>query len=163
MHFKNTQLSAPEIAKMLGVDAIVESQRRVAASYFEDGSIEAACPPLRALLEIMAHGSSHGRGADSPEIRAMFTREALLSRDWYKERLRTKQQRDTALWQRHLRALEEFRAAERQFPPEDHIEYENRSALARQQLARVSSRAYLDELVGTIGADPLHAQNLRER
>jgi len=144
-----------------GVDAIVESQRRVAASYFEDGSIEGACPPLRALLEIMAHGSSRKRGADSAEIRGMFTREALLASDWYKERLHTQQQRDIALWRRHLRALEEFR--ERAFPPEDDIEYENRAALAQTQLGRVSSRSYLDELVGTIGADPFNAQGLRPR
>ena len=30
--------------------------RRVASLYFEDGSIEAACPPLRALLQDPAHG-----------------------------------------------------------------------------------------------------------
>lgn len=33
-----------------------------------------------------------------PEIRALFTREALLASDWYHERLATKQQRDIALW-----------------------------------------------------------------
>ena len=142
-----------------GVDAIVESQRQVAACYFEDGSIEAACPPLRALLEIMARGSSRGLDADHAEIRGMFARGTLLASDWYRERLRTKQQRDIALWQRHLRALEEFRAAGREFPAEDVIDYENRETLARAQLHRVSSRAYLDELVGTIGADPFHAQN----
>jgi len=142
-----------------GVDAIVESQRRVAASYFEDGSVEAACPPLRALLEIMARGSYRGMGADHPEIRGMFARESLLASDWYAERLRTKQQRDIALWQRHVRALEEFRAAEREFPPRDDIDYENRDALAHAQLARVTSPAYLDELFGTIGADPFHGQS----
>lgn len=50
------------------------------------------------------------------------------------------------LTQRRIRALEEFRAAERQFPPRD--------ALVREQLARVTSPAYLEELVGTVGADP---------
>jgi phosphoenolpyruvate carboxykinase (diphosphate) len=142
-----------------GVDAIIESQRRAAAGYFEDGSIEAACPPLRALLEIMAHDLFGGMGADHAGIRGMFTREALLTSDWYQERLRTKQQRDITLWRRHLRALEEFRAAEREFPPEDDTDYENRELLAHAQLARVSSRAYLDELVGTIGADPFRAES----
>jgi phosphoenolpyruvate carboxykinase (diphosphate) len=141
-----------------GVEAIVESQRRVALNYFEDGSFQAACPPLRALLEIMAQGSDCGRGVNHPEVRALFTREALLASDWYAERLRTKQQRDIALWLRHLRALEEFRAAEQEFPPQDDIDYEGRAALARRQLDRVRSAAYLDELVGTIGADPFHGQ-----
>ena len=139
-----------------GVDAIVESQRRVALNYFEDGSVEAACPPLRALLEIMAHGSYYGMGVDHPEVRGMFAREALLASDWYAERLRTKQQRDIALWLRHVRALEQFGAAEQEFAPQDAIDFENRLALARAQLARVSAAAYLEELTGTIGADPFH-------
>ena len=63
-----------------GVDAIVEAQTRVARQYFEDGSVEAACPPLRALLHIMACGNWRGKGADDPEVRAMFTRESLLRR-----------------------------------------------------------------------------------
>src|SRR3984957_17338517 len=141
-----------------GVDAIVEAQRRVALNYFEDGSFEAAGPPLRALLEIMAHGSYYGMGVEHPEVRAMFARDVLLASDWYAERLRTKQQRDIALWLRHVRALEQFHAAQREFPPQDDIDFENRAALARGQLDRVSSAAYLDELVGTIGADPFHGQ-----
>ena len=141
-----------------GVDAIVESQRRVAMNYFEDGSFEAACPPLRALLEIMAHGSYYGMGVDHPEVRGMFTREALLASDWYNERLRVKQQRDIALWRRHVHALEQFRATEQEFPPQDGIDFDSRFALASAQLARVSSPAYLDELRNTIGADPFHGQ-----
>jgi hypothetical protein len=141
-----------------GVDAIVESQRRVALNYFEDGSFEAACPPLRALLEIMAHGSYYGMGVDHPEVRGMFTREALLASDWYAERLRVKQQRDIALWRRHVHALEQFRSAEHDFPPQDEIDFDGRFALAHAQLARVSSPTYLDELRGTIGADPFHGQ-----
>lgn len=156
------ELLRPELQDLqmfaAGVDAIVETQRRVALNYFEDGSVEAACPPLRALLEIMVHGSYQGKGVDAPEIRAMFTRESLLASDWYRERLHVKQQRDIALWQRHNRALEEFRLAEQEFPPQDDIDFESRSALAHAQLARVSSPAYLDELVGTIGADPFHEQ-----
>lgn len=58
------------------------------------------------------------------------------------------------LTQRRIRALEEFHAAEREFPPHDDIDYENRDALVREQLARVTSPAYLEELVGTVGADP---------
>ena len=34
------------------------------------------------------------------------------------------------------------------------IDLDDRLELARQQLARVTSAAYLEELVGTIGADP---------
>ena len=59
-----------------GVDAIVEAQRRVALNYFEDGSVEAACPPLKALLHIMAHGEYEGMGLDDPRFRALFNARA---------------------------------------------------------------------------------------
>ena len=138
-----------------GVGAIVETQTRVAMQYFEDGSVEAACPPLRTLLEIMAHGSYQGQGAESPEIRALFQRDSLIASDWYAERLSVKQWRDVALWRRHVAALENFLATRAQTPA---FPAEVRLAEARQQLERVSTPEYLDELQGTIGADPFHGQ-----
>ena len=117
-----------------GVEAICEAQQRVARYYFDDGSVEAACPPVRALLHIMAHGHYEGRDVNDPVLRAMFTREALLASDWYQERLRVKQQRDIALWTRHAATG---------------------SAEAGRKLAEVSAPEYLRALHGTIGADPL--------
>jgi len=38
----------------------------------------------------------------------MFTRDYLLQSDWYQERLKTRQNRETSLWQRHISYLEEF-------------------------------------------------------
>ncbi|HVO17721.1 MAG TPA: hypothetical protein VMU15_00600, partial [Anaeromyxobacter sp.] len=136
-----------------GVDAIVEAQTRVARSFFEDGSVEAACPPLRALLHVMVHGQYQGMGAGDPRFRGLFDREATLSSDWYRERLRVKQERDVALWRRHLAAVE-ARAAEAGGP----ADLERRRAAAAQGLARASAPDYLLELSGTIGADPFHRQ-----
>ncbi|HUI80923.1 MAG TPA: hypothetical protein VLY24_23525 [Bryobacteraceae bacterium] len=137
-----------------GIDAIVEAQTRVAKQYFEDGSVEAACPPLEALLHIMACGSYKAKGVDDPEVRGMFTREALLASDWYRERLQVKRQRDVALWKRHIRALEDFSAG----AAAAGFDVQCRLAEARKQLARVSAAEYVKELVGTIGADPFHGQ-----
>jgi len=122
-----------------GVEAICEAQRGVALNYFEDGSVAAACPPIRALLHIMAYGHYEGKTVDDDSIRCVFTREAMLESDWYKERLLVKQQRDVALWTRHVSAT----------GSED----------ARNRLAHVSSPAYLKELTGTIGADPFTGQS----
>jgi hypothetical protein len=133
-----------------GVDAIVAAQKRVALNYFYDGSVEAACPPLRALLHIMAHGAWEGKGAGDPEVRAMFTREAVLASEWYRARLRAKQARDVALWSRHIAALEAFLRG----PGARQFDVRDRLVEARAQMARVSSVAYRAELVGTIGADP---------
>ncbi|HEX7487919.1 MAG TPA: hypothetical protein VF341_03390, partial [Anaeromyxobacteraceae bacterium] len=114
-----------------GVDAIVEAQTRVARSYFEDGSVEAACPPLRALLHVMAHGHFDGMGVEDPRLRALFTREATVQSDWYRERLRVKQRRDVALWQRHLLAVEACQARPDVLP-----DLETRRSAARNELAR---------------------------
>ena len=137
-----------------GVDAIVESQRRVAQAYFQDGSIEDACPPLRALLEIMVNGSSDGMTIDDPRLRQAFTREAVLGSDWYAKRLRTRQRKESDLWQRHLRALEEFRASGLEIPPQ--LDLEARLKATEENLTALSSPGYLQSLAGTIGADPLH-------
>lgn len=141
-----------------GVDAIVDSQRRVAKNYFEDGSVEAACPPLKALLHIMAHGQYEGKGVEDPAIRGLFTREALLASDWYAERLRTKQERDIALWRRHISSLEVFRSTCRSVAASRTLDVEGLLKTSREQLARVGSPDYLKELSGTIGADPFHCQ-----
>ncbi|MDP9112198.1 MAG: hypothetical protein M3O20_00790 [Acidobacteriota bacterium] len=136
-----------------GVDAIVETQQRVALNYFEDGSVAAACPPLHALLHIMAGGNYQGKGIGHPEIRALFERETMLASDWYRERLRVKQTRDIGLWRRHAAALAAARAGRA-----SGLDLGPREVLINRELARVSSPSYLDELRGTIGADPFHGQ-----
>ncbi len=134
-----------------GVDAIVEAQRLVALNYFEDGSVEAACPPIKALLHVMAHGHYHGMTEKDPAFRALFGREALMESDWYKDRLRTKQERDKALWSRHKCALTKFLASG--LDP-DETAWRGTLRAVSQQLERVSSAEYLKELNGTIGLEP---------
>jgi len=139
-----------------GVANIVEAQRRVAAAYFDDGTIEDACPPLQALLHIMAHGDYDGKDAADPAIRALFTREALLASDWYQERLAIKQRRDVALWERHVRSLTEFLASPGHRDEARRLGVPARLEHARAELERVRAPEYLRTLVGTIGADPVH-------
>ncbi|MDX1982597.1 MAG: hypothetical protein SFV51_20160 [Bryobacteraceae bacterium] len=138
---------------VMGIDAMVEAQRRVALLYFEDGSVEHACPPVKALLHIMAHGHYQGEGIESPRIRGLFQREALLGSDWYQERLRVKQRSDVALWRRHVEALED--ALSNPDSALTRLDLETRLAEARATLERVASVEYLGSLVGTIGADPM--------
>ncbi|HLV68764.1 MAG TPA: hypothetical protein VKY73_23270, partial [Polyangiaceae bacterium] len=139
-----------------GVDNIVEAQRQVALTYFEDGSINDACPPLRALLHIMAYGHYEGKDVHHPEIRKLFERETVLASDWYRERLRVKQERDIALWRRHVRSLEEFLQQPSHRDEAERLGIAERLVRARSELERVSHPAYLDSLEGTIGADPVH-------
>lgn len=142
-----------------GIQHITEAQKRVAQQYFDDGSIAEACPPLQALLHILAAGHYQGKDAQHPEVRQLFTRESLLASDWYQERLRVKQQRDVALWQRHLRSLDEFLADPRYTVKAEALDVAGRRRFAETELARVSSPAYLRALRGALGADPLRPRS----
>ena len=137
-----------------GIDNIVEAQQRVAQRYFEDGSIEDACPPLKALLHIMAYGQYEGKDAHHPEIRALFEREALLASDWYGERLHTKQVVDVRLWERHVAYLGSYAARSSHQDLVVRFDISGRLERARARLDEVRSGAYLQSLRGTLGADP---------
>jgi hypothetical protein len=140
-----------------GINNIVEAQQRVALQYLEDGSIEDACPPLQALLMIMATGSYSGMDIHHPDIRAMFTRESLLASDWYQERLEIKQHRDIEMWKRHVKHLQQFLDDKDYEDEAQRLGMPQRLETARQKLAAVQQEDYLKSLVGTLGADPLTA------
>jgi hypothetical protein len=138
-----------------GMDNICVTHQRVAQSYFDDGTIALACPPLRALLHIMAKGDHEGRGADAPEVRSLFTREHLLASDWYAARLTAKQQADVALWTRNVATLASYTADQANQAVATRLDLAKRLAEARAELAKVSAAAYLDSLRGTLGRQPL--------
>ncbi len=139
-----------------GVNNIVEAQAGVARSYLEDGSIEDACPPLRALLHIMATGEYEGLDSESPAFRALFTREYLLASDWYQERLRIKRDREIALLERHLAyieaRLEEGEALTGVAPPA----LREKQQQVQGELQRRGEPEYLQSLQGSLGADWIH-------
>ncbi|MFA7241022.1 MAG: hypothetical protein WC091_13005, partial [Sulfuricellaceae bacterium] len=153
------EILCPEIQDLAafvdGVENIAEAQQKVAASYLEDGSVEDACPPLKALLYIMAEGHYQGKDVHHPEIRALFTRDSLLASNWYRERLETKQQRDIALWQRHIAYLETYISRPSHQDMVARLDIQSRLTGAIARLEQVRGSAYLESLRGTIGADPM--------
>lgn len=139
-----------------GMDNIVGTQKRVAEHYFNDGSVELACPPLKALLHLMLNGEHKGKALADPEIRGMFTRQSLLASDWYEERLRAKQRVDIALWERHVREFEQYLARHAHTDEAVSLHVDDRLDHAREQLARVRAADYpTKKLRGTIGAQPV--------
>lgn len=138
-----------------GINNIVEAQRKVALKYFEEGSVEAAIPPLKAIIYIMAYGEFEGKTIDDPEIRKMFTREYVLASDWYKERLVIKQQRDMQLAQRQLDYITAFRNRPENANCINDMRIDYKIAKLKERLRYLASDEYLNSLVGTIGADPL--------
>ena len=137
-----------------GIDNVVSTQKSIAEFYFQDGGAELACPPVKALLHIMRDGTYEGKDVNDPSIRAMFTREYLLSSDWYAERLKAQQKVDIKLWSDHLAYLTDFLAQPVQLAEPFRKDLTDRKARAESTLAHVKKPAYLDELRGFIGADP---------
>lgn len=136
-----------------GMDNIVATQKRVAEHYFADGSIEWACPPLKALLHIMRDDHYEGKNLDHPDIRALFTRESVLASDWYRARLAAKQGVDTRLWQKHVDYLEKFLRNPSYAGVAARLGLPERLEHARSRLTEVHAPDYLESLVGMTGAE----------
>ena len=135
-----------------GIRYIVEAHAATARLYFEDGSADAVCPPVRALLSIMAFGEHEGLKIDAPEFRAMFTRESVLQSEWYRSRLETAQGQAIARCDRVIRHIEATRANDVTGEVSDRLDLPARAERARAEHVRVSNPDYLDFLEGMIGA-----------
>ena len=137
------------------VDVIVTTHKVVAEHYRADGSLEWAVPPLRALLEIMIDGvSREGWNLASPEFRAQFERENILNSAWYSERLDAKAARDARQAQEAIEALSRFYKGENNEEVIERLGLDERLAAARAWLEEVTSQAYRDHLVGSLGLQP---------
>jgi hypothetical protein len=139
-----------------GIENIAQAMEKSARMYFEDGIIEDACPPLRAILHVMAYGHYNGKSMSDPTIRSMFTREYLVNSNWYRARLVKKQNREVALCKRNVSYLEKFMNQPGYEFEAGRLDIPNRWAAARKELEYVNSDKYLESLVGTLGADPIH-------
>lgn len=155
----NEHMLKPELQSMDdfadGINNITEAMQRAAMPFFEDNSVEAAIPPLKVLLHIMAHGNYEGKDISEPELRKMFDRKEVVKSDWYKERLKLKQAKDVAFYKKQVAYLEDFKANQDNAILVDEMQIDDRIEKAKTCLKRVESKQYLLELEGTIGADPL--------
>ena len=134
-----------------GIENIVTTQKRVAQNYFRDGGVECACPPLRAILHIMAHGEFDGMTIDSPELRKLFDRESMMQSDWYNARLRGAAKLRRDLWQRHVSYLEGFLQKPIYQSELERLGVQASLDRAREKLASLTEDQVL---AGTLGVDP---------
>ena len=134
------------------IDVIVQTHQRVAQLYIDDGTISEAVPPLRGLLEIMATGStSEGWTLNSPEFRALFTRESVLVSDWYAARLDAKQAEDLRLAHEGIERLREYIDRPDAVSTAERIGLPQRLADLEETAQRIASDEYRASLVGTVG------------
>ncbi|MCH3923639.1 MAG: hypothetical protein LKE30_01785 [Bacteroidales bacterium] len=139
-----------------GINNITENYTRVAQMYFNDGSVEAAIEPLKALLNIMVKGSYNGMTIESKEFRDMFTRDYVLESNWYKNRLKNKQNQDILLWEKHKQYLIDFLNIATSLQEDRKEHYKNKIKLADKTLDYLRKDDYYNSLVGTIGKDNLY-------
>jgi len=134
-----------------GMDNIVATHQRIAENYFADGSIELACPPLRALLHLMRDGTWEGHPLESLPLRQLFTRKHLLESDWYAARLEAQKQQDEQLAARQVDALAKFLMRPQYADEATRLGIPDRLERAHQRLDAARDPGYTRTLVGTLG------------
>ena len=131
------------------------TQKRVAEGFMRDGTYEALCLPLQALVTIMINGTFEGKDRNHPEFRQMFTREYVINSDWYKKRLVLKQERDIEFWTKNIAYIQNVIGMKNHKEAVERLNLNQKLEEANSQLGKVKSNDYLNNLVGTLGADPL--------
>lgn len=135
-----------------GVVNIIDSQKKAASVYFDDGSIDEAILPLKALLHIMVYGEYKGNDINSKEVRDLFKKENILNTKWYKKRLKNKQEVEIKLIKKKISNLNKFIS----YPTNKYIvseyKYVERLEKAKKELEYLKSNEYLESLIGTLGA-----------
>ena len=138
-----------------GIRNIAESQAKSASAYFEDGSIEAAIPPLKAILHVMAKGHYEGRGIQDPELRGLFDRERVLASDWYNRRLEAYRDKEIAYVSVSLERLRRYLAESAEAGSVAARRARSELARTEERMSALSKPGYLDLIRGSIGLDPL--------
>ncbi len=139
-----------------GIKNITETHEKVAKSYFEDGGIEMAIPPLRAILHIMAFGEFEGKTIHDPEVRGLFDRDKVLASDWYKDRLIAKKDLRLRMMQDHIVCLEEFLDRANYTVEAEKLELSKRLEETKASLAdfEAAPEKYISRITGSIGVEP---------
>ncbi|MFD0990206.1 hypothetical protein ACFQ1R_08870 [Mariniflexile jejuense] len=160
----NEKMLKPELQGMEdyvdGINNIIEAQEKVAIRYFEEGSIEACIPPLKILIHIMAYGHFEGKSISDPELRNYFDRDYVINSDWYNERLKLKQQKDIRFYESQITYLENFISNPNNDMLVLEMNIEDRLKSVKTLYNEAKSEAYLNSLIGTIGADPLFRKQI---
>lgn len=128
---------------------ILDSHKNAANIILDSGEIDKAIPPLKALLYIMRDDVYEDMSLSSNRLRSMFKRENVITSEWYRARLLSKQQIECEHLKNGQRYLERYLESHQN---DDNARlFENRLAQVNDALIRASAPSYIDSLVGTIG------------
>jgi hypothetical protein len=138
-----------------GVKNIAEAQAKAAKAYFEDGSVEAAIPPLKAILHVMAEGQYQGMGLSDPKLRSLFDRDYVLKSDWYRDRLEAYRDREESYMADSVRRLRAYLSGSAEAGSLAARRAKTELARAEERLSVLGKAGYIDLIEGSIGLDPL--------
>ena len=134
---------------------LVEAGKMVASRYFEDGCIDRACPPLKALLEVMVKGSWEGKGLKDPEFRKLFEPESIIGSEWYRQRLETRINVTENYWRGRLEYLEEFLKDHINREASERLGIQDRLDFAQDALSKLEDKTEaISRIHGCLGTDP---------
>lgn len=138
-----------------GILNIAEAQKKVAMDYINDGSIEAAIPPLKAILHIMAEGTWEGKGLEDPEVRMLFSKSYVLGSAWYRDRLKAYATKEKSRLLTSVATLESFITSTQERDETDLARAKRTLFVLKERIQTLELPMCLDKLSGTIGLDPL--------
>jgi len=143
------ELQDPEVFAE-SVRTISATHARVAQTYFDDGTVALAVPPVRALLEIMATGHTQdGLTLDDAPFRELFSRDSVLASGWYAERVSALREVELARLKRSLDSIDAFTANELHGPTAERLGLAARRASVESRIEELNQVP--DLLWGTIG------------
>ncbi len=143
------ELQDPEVFAE-SVRTISATHARVAQTYFDDGTVAMAVPPVRALLEIMATGHTQdGLTLDDVPFRELLSRDSVLASGWYAERVSALREVELARLERSLGSIDAFTANELHGPTAERLGLAARRASVESRIEELNQVP--DLLWGTIG------------
>lgn len=150
----------PELQSMAeyvdGIENIAAAMEKSAKAYFEDGSVDAAIPPLKAVLSVMATGTYEGKTIHAPEVRRLFERDYVVNSDWYKKRLEDYRGQEIAYMEKSIAYIRNF-IAEKAEPGSLSVRRaQTELARSKDRLEQLLAKDYLDLVDGSLGKDSLY-------
>lgn len=134
---------------------LLETGKNIAQRYFNDNSIEKACPPLKALLTIMTEGEWEGNTLTDKKFRDLFEPSNILQSDWYNERLKTRIQVTRNYWESRIEYLNNFIKDQANKENCKRLSILEKKEFALNALAELTdNKAAVDRIFGCLGTDP---------
>jgi hypothetical protein len=134
---------------------LLETGKNIAERYFNDNSVEKACPPLKALLTIMTKGEWEGNKLTDKKFRDLFEPQNILQSEWYNERLKTRIQVTQNYWESRVEYLDNFIKDQANKETCKRLSIQEKKDFALNALSKLKdNNSAVARIFGCLGTDP---------